>query len=275
MSNDVVKFYGTRAHAQRRMQSFRAFEPEPTPGVVLSVMKQDAGFCVAAKPSCNTPQTLLDALRDARFFIQEPTMSKHAKNEDENKNGDTAVDESTRESDAEFEKPVRAEPAAVEDPAERKERLAKEKAEAKELAAQNKAREREERKQAAAKSREEVARIKAEVKAEKAAAAKAAKAAKPKVERTKREPSEPSSWKDAFAKAPFLIADRVAKGEPPFREGSKRALFHNMLLKGATLDQLVDAMGWNRATTQSGLSEMAHLMQRKVVKDEDGVYAYV
>ena len=274
----VVKFYGTRAHAARRAEALglKLSMSTVTAGVVLEVLKQDAGFCVVANVEGASSEVLA-------FLESEKLMVVATNGETEVKHPEHAADEThevpgtTEQAPAtDFDANDEATRKAALD-AKQAERDAK--VQEKERLAEEKAKARKERQEAIAASRAEVAKTKAEVKAAKAAAKAEAAAEKDKVVKEKpvkqpREPGEGSTWKDSFAKAPDLIKARLAEGKPAFREGTKRALFNDLLTMGATLDQLIAQLGWNKATVQSALYEMAHLMSRKVEKNAEGVYSY-
>ena len=278
----IVKFYGTRSHAARRQESLEAKFAAQTNlrGVTRVVLKEEAGYCVGAE--------LASPSSEVRAFLESEKLKIVVIN-----SGDTPMETKAVTT---YEDPAPA-GAAVEDlsppapedefdsndEAQRREVEAATQAEKdaktseKERIAQEKAKARKERQDAVAASRAEVARVKAEVKARKAAekaASASMKAEAAKKPAAARPAGESSAWKDSFAKAPYLIAKKLLAGKPPFREGTKRALFHDMLTQGATVEQLIRELGWNRATVQSSLYEMAHLMARKVEKDEKGIYTY-
>lgn len=58
----------------------------------------------------------------------------------------------------------------------------------------------------------------------------------------------------------------------PIRAGTKRAILAQALAKGATIEQLCDATGWNRATVQSAFRTDLKPMGYGVHRDAKGIY---
>ena len=129
---------------------------------------------------------------------------------------------------------------------------AEEKAAAKEQAKADKIAAREQAKAEAAAERE---------KAKAKAAAKKASGRKPKANGASE--GGPSGVELAAQR----LAARVAKGEPAFREGTKRALIVSMLEKGVTAEQAASKLEFNERTAVGGLYSTARLMGRSIARD--------
>src|SRR5580692_6481518 len=86
-------------------------------------------------------------------------------------------------------------------------------------------------------------------------------------EKPKKEPKPKVQWSVMWKTAPDKVAARVAKGEPPFKEGSKRDITRQLLVKenGCTIDEAMAALGWDKQTCLSSFTEIATLMNRRKV----------
>ena len=292
MTSDNVKFYGTRAHAARRMASLA----KRFPTVEFDLISTDAGHGVVAQDP-GIP-ALTETLREDNVAIrvaappaptpklEEPEMTKHAI---EAPDDDEVISTPTAEA---APSPVISTPTVELDPKDVA-RIAALEEKAKAL--EEKARARAARKVAAEASRAEVARVKAEIatpapaeNAEQAAALRAeiaglaaALAAKKSELRAFRPARTPrgestgnSNWRATFDKAAASTAARVAKGGSMFRPGSKRETIHNMLTSGATVKDIAVAVNWEPATVYTGIHNVSNASGRKVIKGEDGKVRY-
>jgi hypothetical protein len=85
--------------------------------------------------------------------------------------------------------------------------------------------------------------------------------------REKKDPKPKVAWSVMWKDAPAKVAARVAAGKPPFKVGSKRDIGRQLLQKagGTTVDEAMAALGWNKATVLSSFTEVATLLECKVV----------
>jgi hypothetical protein len=102
-------------------------------------------------------------------------------------------------------------------------------------------------------------------------AAPAAEAA-PAVEKPKKEPKPKVQWSVMWKTAPDKVAARVAKGEPPFKPGSKRDITKQLLEQenGCTIEEAMNALAWDKATVLSSFTEIATLLDRRKVVTTKG-----
>lgn len=86
-------------------------------------------------------------------------------------------------------------------------------------------------------------------------------------EKPKKEPKPKVKWSVMWKTAPDKVAARVAKGEPPFKPGSKRDITRQLLQQegGCTLDEAMAALGWDKPTCLSSFTEIATLLDRRKV----------
>lgn len=113
------------------------------------------------------------------------------------------------------------------------------------------------------------AEAKAAEKAAKEAAkaeAKAAKEAEKAAKAAAKDANGKSEWSQQWASAPGHVARKLAEGKPPFKPGSKRDITLSLLKSGATAEEGMAALGWNKATTVSSYMEVAYLLGKKLVK---------
>jgi hypothetical protein len=84
----------------------------------------------------------------------------------------------------------------------------------------------------------------------------------PATEKPKKEPKPKVAWNVMWKTAPDKVAARVAKGEAPFKPGSKRDITRQLLEQegGCTLDEAMTALGWDKPTCLSSFTEIATLM---------------
>lgn len=247
---DTVKYYGSKSHAKRRLETLAV----RFPAVNFIVDQGFGGFCVSATLTAETAAQRSVLESDGVAVVMPPV--EEVKQHEEKTVNDTAEDAAKKVAEAKA-----AEAAKKEADKTAKKALADE-------AKAAKKKEREARQTAAAESRREVAKIKAEEKAR--------KAAEPKAEKTQRATGESSSWKENWDKAPAALAKKVSEGKPAFRPGSKRDLLLNAMNTGITLDAAMTLLDWNKATVSSSFHELAYLTGRKVVKTGEGeaaVYA--
>jgi hypothetical protein len=90
----------------------------------------------------------------------------------------------------------------------------------------------------------------------------AAADAAPATEKPKKEPKPKVQWSVMWKTAPDKVAARVAKGEAPFKPGSKRDITRQLLEQenGCTLEEAMTALGWDKPTVLSSFTEIATLM---------------
>lgn len=86
-------------------------------------------------------------------------------------------------------------------------------------------------------------------------------------EKPKKEPKPKVKWSVMWKTAPDKVAARVAKGEPPFKPGSKRDITRQLLQQegGCTIDEAMTALGWDKPTCLSSFTEIATLLDRRKV----------
>jgi hypothetical protein len=81
-------------------------------------------------------------------------------------------------------------------------------------------------------------------------------------EKPKKEPKPKVQWSVMWKTAPDKVAARVARGEAPFKPGSKRDITRQLLEQegGCTLEEAIDALKWDKSTVLSSFTEIATLM---------------
>lgn len=91
-------------------------------------------------------------------------------------------------------------------------------------------------------------------------------------EKPKKEPKPKVQWSVMWKTAPDKVAARVARGEAPFKPGSKRDITKQLLEQenGCTLEEAMNALGWDKATVLSSFTEIATLMDRRKVVTTKG-----
>lgn len=245
-----IKYFTKKSHAMRKLDSLTA----RFPAVAFALDKGFDGHCVAAHLTSDTIDQA-GVLETAGVAVIKPSVLDDVNNELSS---------------------LTSQPPMASDMTE-KEREAIAKADAKKIEADARAarqadikRERAERKAKAEQSKEDVKVAKAEAKkkrandaAQKKATTQAARAAKPKKAKAAtrtRVKGETSAWKDSFAKAPAIIAAKIKEGKPPFKPKSKRDIVYKALLRGCTIEKVMELTGWNKATVSSSFFEIAHLM---------------
>jgi hypothetical protein len=90
-------------------------------------------------------------------------------------------------------------------------------------------------------------------------------------------------WRDRWVFAPGLVDKKVAAGQPPFKEGTKRDITLKLLTKtdeagnviGCTIQEGIDGLGtfgnkWDATTVKSSFTEIAYLLHRKVKSTKTG-----
>jgi hypothetical protein len=89
-------------------------------------------------------------------------------------------------------------------------------------------------------------------------------------EKPKKEPKPKVKWSTMWKTAPDKVAARVAKGEAPFKPGSKRDITRQLLEQegGCTVEEAMTALGWDKQTVMSSFTEICTLTppgRRKLV----------